>query len=500
MNMEWENELKQDIPNLEKRMAANTQQVQTAIQGLKNNKRNSRPWLFSGAAVAVAIAFSVFAMQTNPWSSDTPPTTQALYQTPSELNGTIKTSYTDQGEFRRDYGKLINQQFPKLSITLSTPRTPALKESYRESYDIMLKEQNPDLITISSDYEYKRLVSAGKLLNLDKYINRDHLNLGEILPSSIQALKDRGKGSIYGLAPTFNSRSLLYNKTLFDQYHIPYPTDQMSWDEILDLAKQFPTANKEKDRIYGFHEMYMSSNSPVYLINMIANTNGLKFMNAEATQVTMDGKEWNHVFHLALEGYQSGLFHKPATIILKDNQIMPHNLKAMDLFTSGKAAMTLDSTEYYIRKSTQALGFKVGIVTPPTSKEVPNTNTFFSNGQIFAIPAKAANPDAAWEVIKYVNSEAVAKIKTQMNSGLTTHLSVLHSLKYEGIDAFYKMKNVTSSLYDFPVLPKNDFTRYFDAIIEDEIAKVMSGKQTIEEAQANIQKREQSNMNKSNAE
>jgi multiple sugar transport system substrate-binding protein len=275
--------------------------------------------------------------------------------------------------------------------------------------------------------------------------------------------------------------------------------DQMSWDDILNLAKQFPKSDKEEERIYGFHERYMSIFSQSYLINMIANTNGLQYMNNKATRVTMDSKAWNHVFQLALDGYQSGLFHKRATFTNENNPVEPSVLKAMDLFTQGKAAMTLDSIEFYNRTSEKTLGFEVGIVTAPVSQAQPNINTFFSNRSIFAINAKASNPDAVWEVIKYINSEAVAKLRIQTNSGLTTHLSVLNDLKYKNLDAFYKMDSSSSSLYDFPYHLKMDFVQSFNFIIEEEIAKVMNGKQTVDEAQVNIQQREQNKLDKANS-
>jgi multiple sugar transport system substrate-binding protein len=270
----------------------------------------------------------------------------------------------------------------------------------------------------------------------------------------------------------------------------------MSWEDILRLAKQFPKSDKEAERIYGFHEMYMSMFSPVHLINMIANTNGLQFMNDKATQVTMDSKAWNDAFHLAIESYQSGLLHKPATVTIQNNLVGPSEAHAMDLFSQGKAAMTIDTTNFYSRTANKTLGFEFGIVTAPVSKAAPNTNTFFNNGPIFAIHAKAANPDAAWDVIKYLNSEAVAKLKSETIAGITTHLSVLHDLKYKNLDAFYKMDNASSSLYDFPDLPKKDFARLFDSIIEEEVQAVMDGKQNIETAQKNIQQREQRNLDK----
>jgi multiple sugar transport system substrate-binding protein len=266
------------------------------------------------------------------------------------------------------------------------------------------------------------------------------------------------------------------------------------WRHVLQL----PMKLREILLLQIHHELTISDMAAILHISQ-GTVKSRLHMNNKATRVTMDSKAWNHVFQLALDGYQSGLFHKRATFTNENNPVEPSVLKAMDLFTQGKAAMTLDSIEYYNRTSEKTLGFEVGIVTAPVSQAQPNINTFFSNRSIFAINAKASNPDAVWEVIKYINSEAVAKLRIQTNSGLTTHLSVLNDLKYKNLDAFYKMDSSSSSLYDFPYHLKMDFVQSFNFIIEEEIAKVMNGKQTVDEAQVNIQQREQNKLDKANS-
>jgi hypothetical protein len=114
-----------------------------------------------------------------------------------------------------------------------------------------------------------------------------------------------------------------------------------------------------------------------------------------------------------LESYQSGLLHNPATAWIKNDQVGQEKLKAMDLFSQGKAAMRLNA--------------------------------------------------------------------------------------YKGLDIFYNFEKSSSPLYDFPNLPKSDFSRFFDVIIQEEVQAVMDGKQDIDTAQRNIQQREQSNLDKANA-
>jgi multiple sugar transport system substrate-binding protein len=493
MKMEWENELKQDIPDLEQRININIEQVHAKINVLGSHKTMRFKWALSTAA-AFVIVVGVLIQSSNVWHVKTSTDQQASEKAVSELSGSIKTTFRNDQDFIGNYGDLIRKHFPKLHVSFIDATKLEMNENYRASYDLMIDEQIPDLIVINGEQDYARYVQEGKLLNLTKYMNRDQVDLSDILPPSIQTLKEKGNGSIYGLAPAFNNRALLYNKALFDKYKITYPTDHMSWDDILNLAKQFPQSNKTVERIYGFHEMYMSMFTPVHLLYMMANTNGLKFMNSPATQVTMDTEAWNHVFHLTLESYQSGLLHTPATVVVKNNQVGQSDLKTMDLFSQGKAAMTLDSVEFYNRTQAKPLGFEVGVVTAPVNIAQPNAGSFFSTGPIYAIHSKAADPDTAWEVIKYINSEAVAKLKRQTNFGLTNHMSLLETMGYKDLDKFYSLDKSSSPLYDFPNLPKSDFNRNFDAIIEEEVKAVMDGKQDIDTAQKNIQQREQRNL------
>src|SRR5690606_32032237 len=45
-------------------------------------------------------------------------------------------------------------------------------------------------------------------------------------------------GGIYGLPLTTGAMVFLYNKDVFDRFGVDYPTDDMSWDDVYDLAKR----------------------------------------------------------------------------------------------------------------------------------------------------------------------------------------------------------------------------------------------------------------------
>jgi len=68
----------------------------------------------------------------------------------------------------------------------------------------------------------------------------------------LKMLRERGVGGkLYGLAPTFNSKALFYNVDLFGEYGIDPPTDSMSWEEVLNLARRFPKDGDPETKAYG---------------------------------------------------------------------------------------------------------------------------------------------------------------------------------------------------------------------------------------------------------
>ncbi|CAH8248157.1 extracellular solute-binding protein [Paenibacillus melissococcoides] len=54
----------------------------------------------------------------------------------------------------------------------------------------------------------------------------------------LEPLDPDGAGLLYGMPIEGTQRALYYNKAILDKFGVDYPRDGMTWDEILDLAKQ----------------------------------------------------------------------------------------------------------------------------------------------------------------------------------------------------------------------------------------------------------------------
>src|SRR5699024_4737706 len=136
----------------------------------------------------------------------------------------------------------------------------------------------PDIVEFPMVHLFERRVEANKLVELDPFIEAD-FELEGIHEGVIEYIRSRSAGKLYALSPTFTNAALFYNTELFDEYNIEYPHNQMTWQEVIELAGQFPTEGEEEERIYGFH--YDPNGTTFGLIKSIGRTYGLQYIDEE---------------------------------------------------------------------------------------------------------------------------------------------------------------------------------------------------------------------------
>jgi len=95
----------------------------------------------------------------------------------------------------------------------------------------------PDIIYTSKGID--GLQELDMVEPIDEWSKIYGLDMSRIDPSVVSLFRSfDDNGSMIGV-PTFaDTYTLFYNKEIFDMFGLPYPTDQMTWDETLELAKK----------------------------------------------------------------------------------------------------------------------------------------------------------------------------------------------------------------------------------------------------------------------
>jgi multiple sugar transport system substrate-binding protein len=81
-----------------------------------------------------------------------------------------------------------------------------------------------------------RYAAEGVLENLDPWIEKSGYNLDDYWPALLESASYNG--SVYGFPRDIGLEVLYYNKDIFDEAGVEYPTDEWTWDDLLAAAEK----------------------------------------------------------------------------------------------------------------------------------------------------------------------------------------------------------------------------------------------------------------------
>lgn len=106
----------------------------------------------------------------------------------------------------------------------------------------------PDIFWINNE-SIISFAARDALLDLSGY-DGDLFESSDFLPNMLDAYSY--DGSIYGLPADSAPNVLFYNRELFDEAGVDYPTPGMSWDELRALAEQMTISDNGRISTYGY--------------------------------------------------------------------------------------------------------------------------------------------------------------------------------------------------------------------------------------------------------
>ncbi|MBB6672296.1 extracellular solute-binding protein [Cohnella nanjingensis] len=418
---------------------------------------------------------------------------EALKPLDEKEQAKIKVMFWDQNYFFQEYGNLFISKFPNLDIEVANMQSIYNSEADpTTAFEKFVEENKPDVLMLFMD-QLGSFAKAGKLYALDPVIKQDNFDIAGIQPSVVNALREKGDGQLYGLSPTFGSKALFYNADLFQKYGVEPPRDSMSWEEVMALAKRFPTDGPEDERIYGLNtETYDTLDRLVYTI---AATEKLRLLNAEGTQVMIDSDAWKKVLQTVVDAIRSKAIHLASEEDRKKLQgaLMMEDLYKMDMFLMGRSAMTVASGGEIqsLRqakdqmKSVKPVNWQ--IVTAPVDPSNRNQSGSIDLYNIFAVNAASTNQRAAWEFVKFVNGEGYAKIKGKSGAfgDFLSRTTYMAEQDGRSLEPFYKL-DPQPAFSIFPErIPGNFYGDYTQGMAKG-LDAAIKGEKTLDEAVAAI--------------
>jgi len=217
----------------------------------------------------------------------------------------------------------------------------------------------------------------------DRY-NAENFDLTDLLESAVITYKD----DVYAILPVVQPQMLYYNKTMFDNANVPYPTEEWTWQDLLDTAQLLTIKEGDKVVQYGFQ---CDEYSRVWMSKFWSD-GGVAFDNEDdPTKSTFNdeigAKAAQYLVDL-VQGY--GVAPPPG---------VSGALGYREVFTNKGVAMILDGSWMTAQYAT-GLGDELGVSMVPLG-EVKRGGWLAPTGMFMSTTTKY--PDEVWEFQKYLS-------------------------------------------------------------------------------------------------
>ncbi|BFH67788.1 MAG: extracellular solute-binding protein [Paenibacillus dendritiformis] len=363
----------------------------------------------------------------------------------------FRSQYTDVFEFSKQ-GAIRIEIVPAVDQSDRWESNGEYKQpDYVEALKKIMTGANPVDVVVLDASQYQTLAREGLLKQLDPLLQQDKIDTNEFVPTVIDGLKAMGDNNLYGLAPTFTSQALFYNRTLFNEAGVEPPTDNMTWDQVFDKAK-LVSKGEGKDRVYGFSFNHYFGSDPYWdMINTYISPLNLRMIDDKADYMTVNSPQWEKVWTTISKLVAEKTIPGP-------NAEMPESPEGQfnpfqyDNFLSGRTAMVLGDYQFInsdlsdaMKNADKIKGFSKfdwDVVTFPSHPEAPGISGSVYLREIFAVNQKAANPEDAWDFVKFVSSDEWAKLRSRSSYELVARKKYIQpkdGLSFN-ISAFYTMK------------------------------------------------------------
>ncbi len=258
----------------------------------------------------------------------------------------------------------------------------------------------PDVFWMHSN-ESERYMSNDMLLDLTAQIEASADIDPANYPSDIWNLYMHSDKS-YAIPKDIDTIAIWYNKAMFDEAGIPYPTADWTWEEMGEIAKQL---TKEDGSQYGLAIRNDGNQEGYY--NMIYGHGGTVITD-DKTQSGFSDPKTVEAMNLFASWIDEGIMPSIETMAENDPP---------SLFQSGTVAMVAQgSWMLSAYKDNEYTVANADIVELPKDSETGRRVSIY-NGLGWAAAANTDYPEEAWKLIEYLGSEE-AQIK-QAELGVT---------------------------------------------------------------------------------
>ena len=331
-----------------------------------------------------------------------------------------------------------------LNIKLNIDTTPW--NDFQRKLKSQLAAKSPATVFIVDSGYCASLGGKNAVMDLTAVVNRD-LNKDDYVGSLYGATD--AEGHLWGVPHAMNSTAIFYNKAIFDEKNIPYPTEDWTWQDMYDIAKQL-TFDRDGDGeidVYGYSPAIANITEGWLPVTLAS---GAEPLDETRTQSTINTPEF-------LEGMKR-LVAPVVEGFGPTNLWMTNEGGAQLAFVNGKLAMFLgQSNKITAVNSNMPEGFDYDVQIMPIGWDGNRYCVYVPNQWSIYSGADVQLKGAAWEWVKhYLSEESQTIVAETRLAGFPIHKGALESITDAdttpaNIEAFFKgIDECGVTLYENP--------------------------------------------------
>lgn len=285
-----------------------------------------------------------------------------------------------------------------------------IPDDYSNKMNTVLASGAAPDVFLCSDGDFGKWVTAGLIMNIQDQVETSGIDLEDMWDSALGRYKYDGKllgqGDLYALPKDIGPTVLYYNKELFDEAGVPYPSAEtpMTFDEFLEMCQKLTKTDASgKITQYG--------TGPVWWEGFLWS-NGGDFLNETKTEFIMNNPEGAEAMQ-----FSADLINKYK--VSPDSKATT-DMSADQMFSTGKIA-TIGGGRWMV-PTYRKLGFDWDIAPMPTGKL--NTWSGWSGSVGYAVYNKTKHPEEAFKLVQFLAGEQGQKLGTELGFQIPTFKSM----------------------------------------------------------------------------
>lgn len=318
----------------------------------------------------------------------------------------------------------------------------------------------PDVFWMHSN-ESERYMSNDMLLDVTDKIKESSVIDPENYPTDIWGLYTYNDKN-YAIPKDIDTIALWYNKAMFDEAGIAYPTADWTWDDMFEAAKKL--TNEEH-----FGLAIRNDNNQAGYYNMVFDNGGYIISDDKKKSGYDDPKTIEAMQDL--EAYiQAGVMPSLETMSENGEDV---------LFQSGKVAMVLQGSWMVAAyRDNEYTAANCDVVELPKSARTGRRVSLY-NGLGWAAAANGAHTEEAWKLMEYLGSKEAQLKQAQLGVTMSAYKGTSEEWKNA---AKFNLEAYINMMDDMVIRPYSKTTVVWEKTANEVLKSVYLGEMSMEDA------------------